>query len=78
MPQSCSDGRHGVTDLLDGRGHVLVVDVGISSVVSSTGHSIKHLVTVISSISETRLETGTSVGVYADDDELGSGIPSNR
>jgi hypothetical protein len=53
-------------------GHVLVVDVGISSVVSSTGHPIEHLVTIISSIFETRLETGTSVGVYADDDELGS------
>jgi hypothetical protein len=52
-------------------GHVLGADVGISSVLSSTGHSIEHLVTIISSISETRLEIGTSVGVYAADDELG-------
>jgi hypothetical protein len=55
--------------------HALVVDVGVSSVestMSTTGHSIEHLVSITGSISERTSEAGTSVGVFAADDELGS------
>jgi hypothetical protein len=44
----------------------------VSSIVSSTGHCIEHLVSITGSISETRREAGISVGVYAVDDEIGS------
>jgi hypothetical protein len=52
--------------------HALDADAGISSVVSSTGYCIEHLVSITCSIYETRREARTSVGVYAVYDEIGS------